>query len=67
MIPKRPIRTIYYQQVLKNFDLSKDDVVYFEHNENAVKRARSVGIDTYYYDNEKKDLKALKAYLVKNL
>jgi len=53
--------------VLKNFDLSKDDVVYFEHNENAVKRARSVGIDTYYYDNEKKDLKALKAYLVKNL
>lgn len=53
----------YYETMLKHFGLSKDDVVYFEHNPEAVKSAQSIGIKTYYYDPDKKDLKALKDFL----
>jgi len=57
----------YYETMMKHFNLSKDGVVYFEHNEDAVKSAQSVGIKTYYYDSEKKDLIALKNFLTENL
>ena len=57
----------YYEIMLKHFGLSKDDIVYFEHNPDAVKSAQSTGIKTYYYDPEKKDLKALKDFLTENL
>lgn len=57
----------YYETMLEKFGLGKEDVVYFEHNENAVKSAQSVGIKTYHYDPEKKDLLALKNFLTKNL
>lgn len=57
----------YYEAMLEHFGLSKDDVVYFEHNENAVKSAQSIGIKTYHYDPDKKDLKAIKDFLTENL
>lgn len=57
----------YYEILLKHFGLTKDDVVYFEHNEDAVKSAQSVGIKTYYYDSEKKDLESLKKFLDEGL
>ena len=57
----------YYKIMLKHFNLSKDDVVYFEHNLEAVKSAQSIGIKTYHYDSDKKDLKALKDFLLENL
>lgn len=57
----------YYEQMLKHFGLSKDDVIYFEHNPEAVKSAQSVGIKSYYYDNDKKDLRILKDFLMENL
>jgi len=57
----------YYEIMLKHFDLSKDDVVYFEHDLKAVKSAQTAGIISYYYDNEKKDLESLKKFLEKNL
>jgi len=57
----------YYETMLEHCGLSKDDVVYFEHNENAVKSAQSVGIKTYHYDPEKKDLVALKNFVMENL
>ena len=57
----------YYEIMLKHFGLSKDDVVYFEHNPEAVKSAQSVGVTTYHYDNNKKDLEALKDFLSENL
>ena len=34
----------YYEIMLKIFELNPDDVVYFEHNPEAVKSAQSVGI-----------------------
>tara|TARA_Y100000310_G_scaffold342130_1_gene443914 strand:+ start:3350 stop:3742 length:393 start_codon:yes stop_codon:yes gene_type:complete len=53
----------YYEIMLQHFGLEKGDVVYFEHDPDAVKSAQSVGIKSYHYDQEKKDLKALKVFL----
>jgi HAD superfamily hydrolase (TIGR01509 family) len=58
---------IYFQKMLAQYGLSKDDVIYFEHNPEAVKSAQSVGITTYHYDAAKKDLVGLKNFLIKNL
>ena len=57
----------YYKTLLKRFGLDKDEVIYFEHNPDAVKSAESVGIKSYYYDPEKKDLEALRKFLTENL
>lgn len=57
----------YYEILLKKYNLKKEDVVYFEHNIDAVKSAQSVGISAYFYDNDKKDLENLKKFLDENL
>ena len=57
----------YFEIMLQHFNLSKDDVVYFEHDPEAVKSAESVGIKSYYYDSEKKDLEGLKKFIDENL
>ncbi len=53
--------------MLKHFGLNKDDVIYFEHSPDAVKSAESVGVKSYHYDSEKKDLVSLKKFLGENL
>jgi HAD superfamily hydrolase (TIGR01509 family) len=53
----------YYETMLSHFNLTKGDVIYFEHNPEAVKSAQSAGIKTYFYDNDKKDLMGLKKFL----
>jgi len=53
----------YYKQMLKHFDLTSADVVYFEHNLEAIKSAQSVGILTYSWDNEKRPLRELGIFL----
>ena len=57
----------YYEKMLEHFGLGRDDVVYFEHNPEAVKSAKSVSITSYLYDPEKKDLASLRSFLNKNL
>ena len=57
----------YFRKMLEHFNLKAEDVVYFEHNPDAVKSAESVGITSYFYDSNKKDLKALKLFLDKSL
>jgi len=57
----------YFNVMLKKFDLSKNDVIYFEHNLEATKSAKSVGINTYHYDAEKRDFDLLKNFLDTNL
>ena len=56
----------YYQILLKKFGLNKDEVIYFEHDINAVKSAESIGIKSYFYDNDKKDFESLKKFLDEN-
>jgi HAD superfamily hydrolase (TIGR01509 family) len=57
----------YYKIFLKHFNLDVNDLIYFEHSEEAVKSAESVGIKTFHYDKDKKDLKALKEFLDENV
>ncbi|MDP3710754.1 MAG: hypothetical protein Q8R29_03495 [bacterium] len=57
----------YYEIMLKHFGLGKDDVIYFEHDHWAVKSAESVGIKSYHYDNDKKDLEALRNFITENI
>lgn len=57
----------YYKTLLNNFNLTANDVIYFEHSPEAVKSAQSIGINTYFYDNDKKDLESLKNFLDENL
>lgn len=53
----------YYKKMLEYFNLTSDDVVYFEHNPEAVKSAQSVGIKTHFWDNEKRPLRELSIFL----
>jgi len=57
----------YYKMMLAQLGLEAGDAVYFEHSLEAVKSAESVGIATYHYDSEKRDLEGLKNFLVKSL
>jgi len=57
----------YFKTMLAHYALNPDDVVYFEHNPEAVKSAESIGIVSHHYDAEKKDLVALKEFLNENL
>lgn len=57
----------YYEILLQHFVLNKKDVIYFEHNTKAVESAQSVGITSYFYDNDKKDINSLKEFLDSNL
>lgn len=57
----------YYEIALEHFGLSAADVVYIEHSESAVKSAESVGILSYRYDETKRDIEALRRFLVANL
>ncbi|KKU43336.1 MAG: hypothetical protein UX65_C0017G0001 [Parcubacteria group bacterium GW2011_GWB1_46_8] len=61
------IEPSYYEKMLEHFSLNKNDVVYFEHNQEAVKSAQSVGIKTFYYDNDKKDLEVLRTFLLESI
>jgi len=53
----------YYRIFLDKYNLKTDDVIYFEHNIEAVESARSVWIKTYHYDKNKKDLISLEKFL----
>lgn len=57
----------YFQILLERYELNANDVIYFEHNPKAVESAQSVGITSYFYDNEKKALAGLKNFLDSNI
>ena len=57
----------YYKKMLEHFSLTSKEVVYFEHDTEAVESAKSVGINTFHYDKDKKDLDAVKSFLKNNL
>lgn len=64
--PEKTLPT-YFRKLLEHFGLSKNDVIYFEHNLDAVKSAESIGIISYHYDENKKDLESLKKFINENI
>lgn len=57
----------YFEIMLQHYNLNKDELIYFEHNPEAVKSAESIGIKSYYYNHQNKDLKVLKDFLNNNV
>jgi HAD superfamily hydrolase (TIGR01509 family) len=57
----------YYKTLLQTYQLQPEEVIYFEHNPEAVESAKSVGITTHYYNPETKDLESLKKFLEDNM
>lgn len=61
------IDPIYFQKMLENLGLTVDNVIYFEHNSAAVESARSLGINTFWYDKDAKDLSELTQFIKNNI
>ena len=57
----------YYKKMLEHFNLESENVIYFEHDPEAVKSAQSVGIASHHYESDKKDVESLKKFLDENL
>ena len=57
----------YYKIMLAHFNLSPEDVIYFEHSPEAVASAQSVGIKTFQWDDNTRPLAELKEFLKNNL
>ncbi len=57
----------YFKIFLEKFSLKPKDVIYFEHNIEAMKSAESLGIKSYFYDHTKEDLSALKEFIDSNI
>jgi FMN phosphatase YigB (HAD superfamily) len=57
----------YYKQMLEHYKLKSHDVIYAEHNPEAAKSAESVGIKTFFYDENKKDIEGLKQFITDNI
>lgn len=58
---------LYFKTLLERNGWGVNDVLYFEHNPDAVKSAQSVGIVSYHYDKDTKDLVALKKFIDENI
>jgi len=58
---------VYFKTLLEQYNWQPTDVIYFEHNPDAVKSAESVGIIAYHYDKDAKDIIALKKFLDLNV
>lgn len=57
----------YYLKILEHFGLKSQEVIYFEHNPDAIESAESVGIKTHYFDPEKRDVASLDRFLKSEL
>lgn len=57
----------YYKALLSKYNLSTSDVIYFEHNIDAINSAKSIWINTYHYDKDKKDLVWLEEFIKNNI
>lgn len=57
----------YFEILLNQYNLQPEDVIYFEHNIDAMKSAESLGITSYFYDHTKEDVVALKQFIDLNI
>ncbi len=58
---------VYFQKMLEHFNLKAEDCIYFEHSPEAAESAKSVGIISYHFDDQKRDLDSLKNFIDSNL
>lgn len=53
----------YFKVLLDKYEYNQSEVIYFEHNAEAVKSAQSVGIVSYHYNKDDRNLVLLKKFL----
>lgn len=58
---------VYFQKMLEHFNLKAVDCIYFEHSPVAVESAKTVGINSFHFDETKRDLESLKKFLDENV
>lgn len=61
------LNPVYFETLLTDYGLEPEEVIYFEHNPEAIESAESIGILSYFYDKDLKDLDSLKNFLDENL
>ena len=58
---------MYFEVMLKHFELKPEEVIYFEHNSDAVKSTESINITSYHYDAGKRNIQELDTFLKENV
>lgn len=58
---------VYFKKMFEQLNLKAQDCLYFEHSPQAVESAKPVGINSYHFDEQKRDLVSLKNFLDSNL
>ncbi len=53
----------YFELLLERFSLQPEEVVYIEHNSDAIASAASVGISSYWYGKDKRDTAGVAEFL----
>jgi len=57
----------YFKKLFEHFSLSAKDVVYVEHNKDALKAAEFLGIKSWWYDKDAKDVEKVMEFLQENI
>ena len=57
----------YYKILLEQFDLAVEDLIYIEHNMEAIRSAESFNIKVFHYDKDLKDINKLNKFLELNI
>lgn len=68
-LSKQPskLETQYFEILMEEYNLFPSECIYFEHNKQAIASAESIGITSYYFDSEKRDIQSLQEFLKNNL
>ena len=53
----------YFVTLMNHYNLTPSEIIYFEHNPEAVQAAKSVWINVYHYDKDAKDLDTLEKFI----
>jgi FMN phosphatase YigB (HAD superfamily) len=61
------INSDYFRQFMMQYDCKNSDLLYFDHNILAVKAAEIVGIKSFHYEVEKRNIEEVKNFLTDNL
>jgi FMN phosphatase YigB (HAD superfamily) len=57
----------YFEILLNEYSIFASECIYIEHSKEAIASAESLGILSYHFDTEKKDLESLQKFLKDNL
>ena len=57
----------YFETLIATYWFKTNDIIYFEHNSDAVTSAQSLWITTYHYNKDEKNIEELKNFISNNI